>query len=134
MWVRGNRGKARGIATWFIPCKVFDMSAGWWCNSVTICALVDYTSNSGNKFCKFSHLENNRKSNYSIIPIMSPAFLKQKEKIKNPVGCGVVLFRDYSDLFSKPEKRCQPFARLPVWTLMSGNRTVHAETLMTELC
>lgn len=42
---------------------------------------VDYTSNSGNKFCKVTHLENNRKSNYStIFPIMSRAVLRHKDK------------------------------------------------------
>lgn len=45
-----------------------------------------------------------------------------------------VLFRDNYDPICKPEELCQPCVRLPVYTLMLGNRTVHAETLMRELC
>ncbi len=59
---------------------------------------------------------------------------KDKKNLSAVFGGRVVLFRDYCDPFSYPEMWCQPCVKLPVWALMSGNRTVHAETLMTELC
>lgn len=85
---------------------------------------------------KVAHVVNNPELNYSALFQSRHHIMTHKDKkiLLVLYGSGVVLFRDHSDPFSKPEELCQPCVRLPVWTLMSGNRTVHAETLMTELC
>lgn len=105
--------------------------------SAAISGTVDCTFNPGNTVSasfedshKATHVVNNPKLNYSsLFPITSSYYDTQGQK--DSVGS---VFRDYSDPFSKSATSCQPCVRLPVWTLMSGNRTVQAETVMTELC
>lgn len=83
-----------------------------------------------------THVVNNPKLNYSALFQSRHQIMKHKDKktLLAVFGSGLVLFKGYSDPFSKLEEQCQPCVKLPVWIVMSGNRTVQAETLMTELC
>lgn len=79
-----------------------------------------------------NHAVNNPKWNYSALLPSHHGVVTQAQN-RSYWHSAVKKVSFSCDPVSKPEELCQLCVRLPVWTLMSGNRTVHAETLMTEL-